>query len=121
MFIAALADAGLPATFLLDLPREDLEKFLRDIPTLHVLAELRRLGHENPQKRWEANDLQDLRSLAVALVYCDVVFCDKRWHHEIQRSRLAKRYGAHACRRTEELEEVLMASHAARADGSKLT
>lgn len=107
VFIAAQIDAGLPGDFISEeLSEEELYKFLRDIPTLHVLAELRRLGHENPQKPWEPNDMRDLRSLAVALVYCDVVFCDKRWWHEIRRSGLAARHGTRVCRRTEELEEL---------------
>lgn len=121
VFIAATSDAGLPANFIVELPREDLEAFLREIPTLHVLTELRRLGHENPQKRWDPNDIQDLRSLAIALVYSDVVFCDKRWHHEIRRSGLAERYGARVHRRTEELEETLAASHAAETADSEQT
>lgn len=107
LFIAAQVDAGLPVDFVLNLARKDLEAFLRDIPTLHALAELRRLGHGNPQKPWAPSDLQDLRALAVAVVYCDVVFCDKRWHHEILRSGLGEPNGTQVRRRTEELEAIL--------------
>ncbi|MEX0865096.1 MAG: hypothetical protein WD269_09520 [Acidimicrobiia bacterium] len=72
---------------------EGLEDLVSDVPTLWVLAELRRLRHQNPGQRFTSNDLNDLRALAVAVVYCDVVIADKAWVHFLKRTDLPERFG----------------------------
>lgn len=70
-----------------------LEELVGEIPTLWVLTELRRLRHQNRAQGFVSSDLYDLRALAVAVVYCDVVIADKAWVHVLQISGLPERYG----------------------------
>lgn len=53
-------------------------EFLRDIPSLNVFAEFM---HDilNSNKEVEKNDQKDIRFLATAIPYCDVVITEKKW------------------------------------------
>ncbi len=59
---------------------------VRRMPSLATLTELIRLSYPNVQKPRKATDFYDLRVLAVALPYCDVVSTDGFWADIIRRS-----------------------------------
>jgi hypothetical protein len=65
-----------------------LTRFLEDLPTRRVEWSLHRLRHENPQTKWEENDLADITALAVAIVHCDVVVTERQWVHLVKRTGL---------------------------------
>lgn len=70
--------------FLLWLFEDDQQRarqFLDGMTSYGTYQHLRRLRHDNPQKKWEGNDRQDLLGLAVALTSCDVVVTEKYWSH----------------------------------------
>jgi hypothetical protein len=90
--VAALIGADVPPARLGSLGAEGLVQFLEAIPTLWVLTELRRVRFANPQQGFTPHDLYDLRALACALVYCDVVITDRAWCDVIRRTDLADRY-----------------------------
>jgi hypothetical protein len=92
-FFGRLIAAEVTPEDLTSLGADGLEPLVRDMPTLWVLTELRRLRHRNPAQPFTATDLNDLRALAVAVVYCDVVIADKAWVHALQQSGLPERYG----------------------------
>ncbi len=56
------------------------------MPALAALTELVRLSYPNVQKLRKVSDFYDLRVLAVALPYCDVVSADGFWAKIIGRS-----------------------------------
>lgn len=92
-FFGHLIAAHITPDDLKSLGGDGLEKLVGDVPTLWVLTELHRLRHQNPEQRFTPTDMNDLRALAVAVVYCDVVVADKAWVHLVNRSGLPERYG----------------------------
>ena len=85
---------------------EGLEALVRAVPTLWVLTELRRLRYANPSQGFKPSDLYDLRALAVAIVYCDVVIADRAWVHVLQGSDLPERYGTVVAAKLEHVLEA---------------
>lgn len=73
---------------LYDLGADGITEFLKNIPTRHVLFELRRARHAQRHHNWTANDLNDLAALTVAVVYCDVVVTENLWTDLLRRSKL---------------------------------
>ena len=55
--------------------------FLAGIPSLWATTSLRMQKHSNPNHLWDVHDLNDLKALSVAGVYCDVVVAEKSWIH----------------------------------------
>ena len=92
-FFGHLIAADITPDDLRSLGGDGLEELVSDVPTLWVLTELHRLRHQNPEQRFTPTDMNDLRALAVAVVYCDVVVADKAWVHVLNRSGLPDRYG----------------------------
>lgn len=72
---------------------EGLTALLRALPSRDVIFDLRRLRHADGEARWEANDLNDLGALSVALPYCDVVVTEKQWRHLACQAGIPERYG----------------------------
>lgn len=73
---------------------DGLERLVGDIPTLWVLTELRRIRYANPSQGFTETDLNDLRALAVALSYCQVVVTDKAWVDAVKRTGVNGRFGS---------------------------
>ncbi len=92
-FFGHLIAAEIAPEDLRSLGGDELENLVGDVPTLWVLTELRRLRHRNPAQRFTSNDLNDLRALAMAVVYCDVVIADKAWVHVLNQTNLPETYG----------------------------
>jgi hypothetical protein len=49
----------------------------------------------------------DLISLAVSLVYCDVVVTERRWAHFARRAQVQERYGTNVVSRLSDLLPIL--------------
>jgi hypothetical protein len=81
--------------------------FIESIPTIHVLAEL--LGHRyrNPRTTWTATDWADMRTLCVAVPYCDAVAPDKKWAAAVAATGLGARYQTQVLRNPTELLRYL--------------
>lgn len=74
------------------------EGLVAAVPTIWTLTELRRVRTADPNAPFKPTDLNDLRALAMALVYCDVVVPDKAWADMVRRTDLAVRFGTTICR-----------------------
>jgi hypothetical protein len=74
-------------------PQAAMRALVAGLPTVDVLANLRRLKHQDWTHPWEQHDRADLTNLSVAVPYCDVVVTEKRWSHLCTVSRIAERYG----------------------------
>lgn len=81
--------------------------FIESIPTVHVLAEL--LGHQyrNPRTTWTKTDWADMRTLCVAVPYCDAVAPDKKWAAAVAATGLGARYGTQVLRNHTDLLRYL--------------
>ena len=71
---------------------EGLTALLHALPSRDVIFDLRRLRHADGQTRWEANDLNDLGALSVALPYCDIVVTEKQLRHLADQAGIPDRY-----------------------------
>ncbi len=89
----ALARAGITNAESPDLDTaEGLTALLHALPSRDVIFDLRRLRHADGQAHWEANDLNDLGALSVALPYCDIVVTEKLWRHLADQAGIPDRY-----------------------------
>lgn len=70
-----------------------LVELVEAILTVWALTELRRVRFANPEQRLAPHDLNDLRALVSALVYCDIVVTDKAWCDAVRRTDLCKQLG----------------------------
>lgn len=122
----ALERAELPADALgpigltrPDLPAEQIMQVLDDLlpvargfiaqmPTRDAALRLRLRRHQDPNARWESNDMVDIAYLACAVVHCDVVVTEKQWVHELRGSGLLDDYGTRALSDVTKLPEVLV-------------
>lgn len=67
--LAALAEWGV----------EGFRLFCEGIPTAHCFVELELAKHPDSSNEWDEHDLQDMRALAPAIAWCDVVVTEKAW------------------------------------------
>lgn len=91
-FVAALLLADVPIEEFGKLDSDGLEKLIESVPALWTVTELRRVRRANPAQAYKVGDLSDLKALAVAVVYCDVVVTDKAWVDTLRRTDLADRF-----------------------------
>jgi hypothetical protein len=106
--IPALIGAGITPEQFDALGADGLEQFVAAVPTIWALTELRRMRFANPAQRFTDHDLNDLRALAPALVYCDVVVADKAWCSAIARTDLQERFKTVVINDVAELEDMLV-------------
>ena len=76
--------AGVTIDEVLALGADGLTDFMLDLPSRAGLLELAWQQHANSDTRWEANDLNDLVFLSVAVGYCDIVVTERRWAAHVQ-------------------------------------
>ena len=105
-FVSALLLVGVSVEEFAMLGGEGLEALVADVPTLWTLTELRRVRYANPTQSFIRTDLNDLRALAVAIVYCDVVVADRAWVNACRRTKLAATYHTHVVPTLEEAAAV---------------
>ncbi|MCG3178249.1 MAG: hypothetical protein BIFFINMI_00575 [Phycisphaerae bacterium] len=79
--------------------------FARDIPTLDVFATIG-LGRDKQLDRpIHRNDLKDMGFLSMAIPYCEVVVCEKFFHHLVCSASLDTKYATTVLRSLDELWE----------------
>ncbi len=88
----ALARAGISSESFFDGAAEFLTAFLEQLPVVFTTFEMRRLQHQNPQRKWTTNDQFDVSFLSMAVVHCDIVVTEKHW------ATLMRRAGRRALR-----------------------
>jgi len=96
-YIPALITSGIETEELDRLGADGLEQLVRDTHTIYVITELRRIRYANPVQGFRPTDLNDLRALAVAVVYGGIVMCDRAWADALKRTDLPRRYGTTVC------------------------
>jgi hypothetical protein len=72
--------------------KDDLTRFLEDIPTRDVAIHLRLHAHSMAGRKWTRTDLMDIGSLGVAVPYCDAVATEAQWVDGLHRARLDEKY-----------------------------
>lgn len=68
-------------------------RVLRQLPSVGCLTRLILLKQANPQSRWDAHDLNDLKALGIAAVYCDVAIAEKGWISYLRRVGAHQAFG----------------------------
>lgn len=92
-FLHAIIAADVTREELEQLGSSDLEDLISAVPSLFALTEMRRIRYADPAQGFKRTDMNDLRSLSVAVPYCDVVVTDKAMADLLLRSKLPERYG----------------------------
>lgn len=105
MQIAKKLDVDLGPVF--DRGAEALEPLIAAMPSRWVERELRRARQSNPQKRWEANDLNDVIALSIAVPYCDVVVTERSWTGITNTRRINQPFQTKVIRDLRELPSLL--------------
>lgn len=105
----AMIAQGIPPDQFLELGKDGMTEFIALCPAWWTLTELERLKHQADQKPWEANDLDDLAALCVAIPYCDVVVTEKKWTALALRAQLDARYHTEILHRLDDLPVRLAA------------
>lgn len=82
-------------------------RFLMSMPSSAVTVSMTAQYHQDPNRRWTANDLYDIYALALALPYCDIVFADASARDAALRRGLDKHFDTILPRRPEELTSLL--------------
>ena len=72
--------------------RDDLGSLYGVMPSLDVAVTLKTSLHRDPNHRWTNNDIYDIRALALAIPYCDVVVTDRSMWSHVTRHKLPERY-----------------------------
>jgi hypothetical protein len=88
---------------------EAVKEFLREMPSVAVRYEARRLKHRNPQWAWQQHDHVDLASLSVAVPYCDIVVTERQWAHLFEVSKLDRKFDTRVISRLAQLPQILNA------------
>ena len=104
----ALRRAGIERTELTSLGRDGLTDFLQGVPSRWTEVEMLYQHYANPQLVWQENDLVDLVTMCIALVYCDVIVAEKFWVDMAHRAGLDRLYGATLLTNVGELPSVLI-------------
>ena len=91
--VDAMARCGLNPSLLTAKGKEGLTQFLYDLPVASAVFEIRYRRHRNPSLSWTPNDINDMHSLAVAVVHCDVVVTEKHMASVMVDAGLDTRHG----------------------------
>ncbi len=82
-------------------------RFLMSMPSSAVTVSMKAQYHQDPNRRWSANDLYDIDALALALPYCDIVFADASAQDAALRRGLDTHFDTMLPRRPKELTSLL--------------
>lgn len=72
---------------------ESANEFLKLIPTAYVFHILNEARNTNFNRPIEPNDLWDLGTLAIAILYCDVVVAEKQQANILNNQKRGELYG----------------------------
>ncbi|GHF12543.1 hypothetical protein [Pseudolysinimonas yzui] len=82
-------------------------RFVLGMPSSAVTVSMKAQYHQDPSRRWTANDLYDFDALALSIPYCDVVFADASARDAAIRRGLDRHFGTRMPRRPEDLTALL--------------
>jgi hypothetical protein len=85
---------------------EEVEEFLRALPSRWAMFEMQRARHAGGGP-FEAGDLRDLGALAVAFAYCDIVVTERQWVHIARQAKLDDKFGTVIISDVSELVDLL--------------
>ena len=106
-FHEALAQLGLTFEDFLNLGRDGIENFYKEIPTLHAFTTLKARRNDQFSETYTANDLNDLSFLSVAIPYCDIVVTEEQWVIFAKDKGLDQLYNTVLISKLEELSDYL--------------
>lgn len=89
--LEALLRAGLDPDEFIDEGRDALTAFIDELPTRSLTGALRYDKFAGKQA-WEPNDLDDIVSLPIAAVHCDVVITEAQWVSSLLRAKASERF-----------------------------
>lgn len=92
---------------------DGVTELLLDLPSRGAGHHMMWWQHDNPQTKWEPNDLDDVAYLSVAVGYCDVVVTERKWTHVLNASGAARRYGTIVTSKLGDLTELLVSASVA--------
>ena len=108
----ATVRAGVTVDAVMALGAYGLTDFMLDLPSRAGLLELAWQQHANDDTLWQANDLNDLVFLSVAIGYCDIVVTERRGRHMFNRSPIGKRPETLVLSRLADLPQALIRASA---------
>lgn len=85
-------------------------RFVDDLPTRYVTNLMRSAKLRQNQQKWEPNDFNDILTLPVAVVYCDVVVTEKQWIERFRQGKADRRFNTTLLSNTADLVDVLSAT-----------
>lgn len=99
----------IPVSAYKALGQAGLTDLFADIPSVWALTTLRLRKHGDLKHPWKDNDLNDLKGLSVAGIYCDVVVGEKGWIHHMRQAGFEERYGTTLLTDLNDLRPLLVA------------
>ncbi|MDP1714208.1 MAG: hypothetical protein Q8L41_05630 [Anaerolineales bacterium] len=91
----------------ISLGEEETISFIESIPTLDLETELVTMRNVHWDRMIDENDWADIRSLVIAVPYCDIVVTENFWHDLIQRSKVDKKYKTTILKNVNELLDYI--------------
>lgn len=105
----AMLRAGVDPNLLGADGKDGIERFLHDLPVASAVFEFRWRRHRNATLAWTANDLNDMHSLATAVVHCDIVVTERHAASLLREARLDTRHGTVVLTDLADLAQYLVA------------
>jgi hypothetical protein len=100
--------AGVNPERFLELGKDGMAAFLYDLPVASAVFEIRYRRHRDPGLTWTRQDLNDLHSLSVAVVHCDVVVTERHVAGLMREAKLDQRHSTVILTDLAELSKVLV-------------
>ncbi len=107
--VEAMLRCGLDPDLLTGNGKAGLNQFLHDLPVASAVFEIRWRRHRNPTLGWTANDINDMHSLATAVVHCDVVVTERHAASILREAGLDTRHGTTILTDLADLARILVA------------
>jgi hypothetical protein len=104
--------AGISPERFVELGKDGIVTFLYDMPVASAVFEIRYRRHRDPSLTWTRQDLNDLHSLSVAVVHCDVVVIERHVAGLLRDAKLDQRHSTIVLTDLAELSKFLVSSDA---------
>ena len=102
--------AGISPERFVELGKDGMAAFLYDLPVPSAVFEIRYRRHRDPGLTWNRQDLNDLNTLSVAVVHCDVVVTERHAAGLMREARLDQRHSTVILTDLAELAKVLVSA-----------
>jgi hypothetical protein len=106
----AIRRAGISPSELTGLGLAGLTDFISGVPSRWTEVEMLCQHYANPRLAWRENDLVDVVTMCIALVYCDVIVAEEFWVDMARRARLDRLYASTLLTDVRQLSTVLIGS-----------